>query len=434
MAQFSTEKNALLNNNDTLYEVVMVGGQSGPSIYVPSGNLNTSSDAFGRMRVATPHTVFDSSFRYADNLRKWTQKIAGTGTSTFSSTEGLVNIAIGTTSGDQVVRETNRAFAYQPGKSLMVMNTFTMATPKANLRQRVGYFGKYNGVYLEQDGLNTYIAKRSNVTGVVENSRVSQDDWNVDRLDGTGPSGIVLSVNKSQIFWTDIEWLGVGSVRTGFVVNGQFIVAHIFHHANAITGAYITTASLPCRYEITNTGTTVSGSTLKQICSTVISEGGYTLHNTTRSASNPITGKNLTNAILNPMISIRLRSNHTDAIAIPATIDFYGLQATAFKYTILRKVTSLTNASWFLQDSAGSVEYDISATGLTGGEIIKEGLFKGQDTVPTIILTEIFNSSLQLTREIIENDSAGNIFTVAITPTTNNDDAIASLTWQEFNL
>ena len=434
MVQYSINRNKFNDNNNDMYEVVMVAGQSGPSIYVPLGNLNASSDAFGRMRVSEPHTVFDSSFRYADNLRKWTQKIAGTGSSTFSTTEGLVNVTIGTASGNEVVRETNRAFAYQPGKSLFVMNTFTLAAPKANLRQRVGYFGKRNGIYFEQDGLNTYIVKRSNITGVVENTRIAQDDWNIDKLDGFGPSGITLSVEHSQIFWTDIEWLGVGSVRTGFVINGQFIVAHIFHHANITTGAYITTASLPCRYEITNTGITASPSTLKQICSTVISEGGFTIHNATRSASNPITGKNLVNGILNPMISIRLRSNHTDAIAIPVTIDLYGLQNTAFKYSILRKVTSLTNASWVLQDSAGSVEYDLSATALTGGEVIKEGLFKGIDTAPTILLTEIFNSSLQLTREVIDNDSAGNIFTVAITPTTNNDDAIAALTWQEFNL
>lgn len=434
MAQFSTEKNRLLGNNNALYEVVMIAGQSGPSVFVPKGNLNASADAFGRLRVASPYTVFDNSFRYADNLKKWTQKIIGGGTSTFSANEGLVNVTLGTTSGHEIIRETNRAFGYQPGKSLLVMNSFTFATPKANLRQRVGYFGKRNGIYLEQDDLTTYLVLRSNVTGSINNDRIPQSSWNVDKLDGTGPSGIALSMDKSHIFWIDIEWLGVGSVRAGFVINGQFIVTHIFHHANSIAGTYITTASLPCRYEITNTGTTASSSTLKQICTTVISEGGYTLHNTTRSASNPIVGKNLTNGILNPMISIRLRSNHTDAIVLPATIDFYGLQGTAFKYAIIRKVSTLTDASWVLQDSASSVEYDISATALTGGEVIKEGLFKGQGTVPTIILTEIFNSSLQLTREIIENDSAGNIFTIAVTPTTNNDDAIASLTWQEFNL
>jgi hypothetical protein len=434
MAQFSTEKNALLNNNNTLYEVVMVAGQSGPSIYVPSGNLNTSSDAFGRARVATPHTLFDSSFRYADNSKKWAQKKTGTSSATFNANQGLVDLAIGTANGDEIIRETNRAFPYQPGKSLISMNTFTLNPPKANLRQRVGYFGKSNGIYLEQDSLQTYIVKRTSVSGAVDNVRVAQADWNIDQLDGTGPSGLNLDISTSQIFWTDFEWLGVGSVRAGFVINGQFIVAHIFHHANSITGTYITTASLPCRYELTNTGVTAGSSTMKQICSTVISEGGYNMQNLTRSATNPIAGKNLTNNKLNPMVSIRLRKGRTDAVVVPVSLDFYGLQATAFNYHVIRSVSSLNNASWELLDSAGSVEYDITADSLGGGQIVLEGLFKGQSTVTTIDLNHIFNSAMQLTRGVITNDSTGDIFTIAITPTTNNDDAIAALTWQEHNL
>ena len=434
MAQFSTDKNALLKNNDTLYEVVMVAGQSGPSIYVPSGNLNTSADAFGRMRVATPHTLFDSSFRFADNIKKWAQKKTGTSNSAFNASQGLVDLSVGTASGDEIIRETNRAFPYQPGKSLISMNTFTFNAPKANLRQRVGYFGKNNGIYVEQDGLQTYIVKRTFVSGAVDNVRIAQGDWNIDALDGTGPSGLNLDISKSQIFWTDFEWLGVGSVRAGFVINGQFIVTHIFHHANSITGTYITTASLPCRYELTNTGVTVGSSSMKQICSTVISEGGYNMQNLTRSATNQITGKNLTNNKLNPMVSIRLRSGRTDAIVVPVSLDFYGLQATAFNYHVIRSVSSLKNASWQLLDSAGSVEYDITADSMGGGQIVLEGIFKGQSTVPTIDLNYVFNSAMQLTRGVVDNDSTGDILTIAITPTTTNDDAIASLTWQEQNL
>lgn len=434
MAQFSTDRNALLNNNDTLYEVVMVAGQSGPSIYVPSGNLNTSADAFGRMRVATPHTLFDSSFRYSDNLKKWAQKKTGTANSVFNANQGLVDLSVGTASGDQIIRETNRAFPYQPGKSLVSMNTFTFNTPKANLRQRVGYFGKNNGIYLEQDSLETYIVKRTSVGGSINNIRIAQSDWNIDKLDGNGPSKIALDISTSQIFWTDFEWLGVGSVRAGFVINGQFIVAHIFHHANSITGTYITTATLPCRYELTNTGATSEASSMKQICSTVISEGGYNMQNLTRSASNDIGGKNLANAKLNPMVSIRLKSGRTDAVVVPATLDLYGLQSTAFKYCVVRNVSSLRNAVWVSQDSSGSVEYDLTADSMGGGEIVLEGLFKGQAVMQTLMLSDIFNSSMQLTRGVVDNDSTGNILTIAITPTTNNDDAIASLTWQEQNL
>lgn len=434
MAQYSTLRNRLLTNNDAIYEVVMTAGLAGPTIYVEKGNLNTSADAFGRLRTASPHTLFDSSFRFADNTKKWEQKLTGTASAAFNANQGLVDMTIGSASGDEVIRETNRAFPYQPGKSIISMNTFTFNTPKENLRQRVGYFGKKNGVYLELDGSSIYMVLRSSVSGSVDNTRIARSSWNIDRLDGTGPSGIILDITKSHIFWVDLEWLGVGSVRSGFVINGQFVVVHIFHHANNITGTYITTASLPCRYEITNTAATGSSSTLKQICSTVISEGGYNLQNLTRSASNPITGKNLTNNKLNPMISIRLKPNRTDAIVIPALIDFYGIQATAYKYYVIRDVTSLKNVSWVSQDSETSVQYDLSADSMGGGEIIFEGIFKGQSTVNSINLDDVFNHSAQLTRGVIDNDSAGKIFTIAITPTTNNDDAVVALTWQEHSL
>lgn len=430
MAQFNSNTGKLKNDNDTLYEVVMVAGQTGPSIYNVAGNLNASSDAFGRLRTSNPYTLFDTSFRYGDSERRWNTRTLGSASYAHDINEGLMELTVTDADGDEVLRQTDRVFSYQPGKSLLVMNTFTMASPLTNLRQRVGYFGKENGIYIEQDDDEKYIVKRSNVTGSVVNTRIAQASWNIDPLDGTGPSGLTLDLTKSQIFWMDIEWLGVGSVRTGFVIDGQFIVCHIFHHANSIAGTYITTATLPIRYEITNTGATTGSSVMKQICSTVISEGGYNALGLTRSASNPIIGKQLQNDIDNPMVSIRLRSGRTEAVAVPREITLYGLQDTAFKYKIKRNVT-LTNASWTLEDSASSVEYDITADSALGGTTIFEGVFKGQATAPTFDLQGMFNHSLQLTRQIIDGDSAGDILSITIQPTTNNDDAIVSLSWQE---
>lgn len=430
MAQFSTEKNRLLGNNNALYEVVMIAGQSGPSVFVPKGNLNASTDAFGRLRMSEPYTIFDSSFRYPNSEGRWVNKTTGTAAVNHNANQGLVELAIGSASGDEIIRETDRTFAYQPGKSLLVMSTFTFSPAHENLRQRVGYYGKSNGIYLEQDGLTKYVVKRSLVTGSIQNTRVAQSEWNVDKLDGTGPSGITLDLTKSQIFWVDVEWLGVGSVRSGFVINGQYIVCHIFHHANDITGTYITTATLPIRYEITNTGTTGISSTLKQICSTVISEGGYEQIGITRSASNPVTGKEIANIVNNPMVSIRLRPGRTDAVVVPRMLTMYGLQNTAFLYKIIKNA-ALTNPSWGLTDSGSAVQYDISATAMTGGTTIYQGVFMGQQTVDPIDLGDQFNHGLQLTRNIIDSDSAGNILTIAIVPTTNNDDAVVALAWQE---
>ena len=136
-------------------------------------------------------------------------------------------------------------------------------------------------------GNTAYFVERSLSLGTT--IRVAQEDWNIDKLDGTGPSGITLNSSKAQILWMDIEWLGVGSVRIGFVIDGAFIHCHTFHHSNIIESTYITSGSLPLRYEIANTGITTSTSNLKQICSSVISEGGYNLNGIQQAIGIPIT-------------------------------------------------------------------------------------------------------------------------------------------------
>lgn len=428
MVQWSTQRNNYLRNNDEIYEVQM--SVPGPTGFITKGNLNTGSDAFGRLRVSDSYTIFDSSFRYTDNSTKWSTKLTGTSSTSYQTNQGLMGLTVGTSSGDEVIRQTKKIFPYQPGKSLLTMNTFTFSSPKENLRQRVGYFTETNGIYLEVDGTETYIVLRSNVTGTVVDTRIPQSSWNVDRLDRTGYSDIKLDMTKSHIFWSDVEWLGVGSVRCGFVINGQFVIAHIFHHANNITGTYMTTASLSCRYEITNTGATSSASTLKQICSTVMSEGGYDQMGLTRSISTPLTGINLTNGVNNPIISIRLRSGRTEAVAVPTEINLYGIQATAYNFKLIQGGT-ITGGTWTLVDSESSVEYNQTATTLTGGKILQEGLFKGQSTVEPMILSDIFNGALQLSRGIIEADSVGDLLTLTVTPTTNNDDVVASMSWHE---
>lgn len=430
MAIWDLDKNRYKSNNGKLFEVVMVAGQTGPTVYTPSGNLNAASDAFGRLRMSQPHTLFDSSFRFGDNERRWNTRITGTGAVTHNTNEGLMDITVGNADGDEVVRQTDRTFGYQPGKSLLIMNSFTMSTPKTNLRQRVGYFTKDNGFYVEADGTDIYLVKRSSVTGSVVETRIAQADWNVDKLDGTGTSEVTLNFSKSQIMWMDIEWLGVGSIRMGFIVNGQFLLAHVFHHANEIEGTYITSGSLSLRQEVTNTGVTTGSTTYKQICSTVISEGGYDRTGLTRSAANTFPGKQLSDSGDNPMVSIRLRQGRTEAVIHPREITMYGYQNTPFQLKIFRGGT-LQGASWQLTDSASSVEYDLSATNIQNGTVVFTQIFKGQSTIDPLDLFQQFSTELQLTRGIITGDSTGDLLTIVINPTTNNDDALAALTWQE---
>ena len=391
----------------------------------------TASDSFGRLRTSEPMTLFDSSHRYADN-GLWTSLVGSGGTTTFNAPQGLMDLTVPTTAGSYVFRETNKVFAYQPGKSLLVLSTFVMSPAQEGLTQRVGYYGHDNGFYLEQknDGL-TYFVERSFVTGSVTDTPVLQADWNGDKLDGSGPSGITLDLTKAQILWMDLEWLGVGSVRMGFVINGQFIVCHTFNHANLISSTYITTASLPVRYEIFTTATTGSVSTLKQICSTVLSEGGYELRGLQQAVGTPIaTPKTLTTAsTLYPMVSIRLKSTRLDAIVVATAISIIGNTSGNFNWQVIAAGTT-TGGAWTSAGTNSSVEYNLTGTAFTGGRILASGYFTA--TASTSVSVDILKAALFSNQ--LERDGLTGVpyeFTVVLTAGTNNETAFASLDWEE---
>ena len=409
--------------------IIRTVGQS--AVFNNTGNTNTGIDAFGRLRTSEPFTTFDNSFRYSDNTLEWDTSISGSAQKNHLPSEASISMFCTTASGDAVIRETKKVFQYQPGKSLLIMNTFVFAEGKTNLRQRVGYYGAENGIFLELNETTLNIVKRSSITSSVDDTKIPQQSWNIDPLDGTGPSGVLLDITKAQILWTDMEWLGVGSVRVGFVINGQFIPVHIFHHANIIDSVYMTTASLPIRYEITNLDSTSSTSTMKQICSTVISEGGFTPRVHPRAASTAITGLALSDTNFKPLVALRLKSDKPDAIAIPLTADLYGLQQAAFKFRIYNGST-VSGGTWVSPGAESTVEYNVTATNnITDGNVLLEGIFVGDNKggANRVDLKDM-NHSLQLRRNI--SGTAEN-FVVAALATTNNDDAVGSLTWQEFN-
>ena len=334
-------------------------------------------DAFGRLRVSNPLTLFDSSYRFADN-QLWSTSTATGGTDTFNSAQGLVDLAVTAASGSEVVRETTKVFSYQPGKSLLVFTTFVMSPAKTNLRQRIGYYGANNGYYLEQNGTTVSFVERSFVTGAVVNTPIAQASWNVDPMNGSGPSGITLDLTKAQILYIDLEWLGVGTVRMGFVINGNFYVCHKFHHANLITSTYITTASLPLRYEITNTGATSGASTLKQICSTVLSEGGYELSGLQQAIGIPVTApRNLAAAgTFYPIVSMRLKTSpdRLDGIIICTAISVMATTSGHYNWQLVASGTT-TGGAWVSAGANSSVNYNITGTSFVPGRILASGFF-----------------------------------------------------------
>jgi len=391
-------------------------------------------DAFGRLRISEPFTLFDSSHRFADN-GLWSTATAVSGSATFDANEGLVNLGVTTASGSEVIRETIKVFSYQPGKSLLVLSTFVMNDAKTGLRQRVGYYGASNGYYLELNNTIVSFYERSSVSGSLVNNQVTQANWNVDKLDGTGASGITLDLTKAQILFMDLEWLGVGTVRMGFIINGNYYVCHKFHHANLITSTYITTASLPLRYEITNTAATASSSRLKQICSTVLSEGGYQLNGLQQAVGIPVTTpRNLAVAgTFYPMVSIRLKTspNRLDAIVICTAISVVATSSGHYNWQVIASGTT-TGGSWVGAPGGSSVDYNITGTSFTGGRILASGFFTStnQGSTQVDILKEaLFKTQLE------RNGLTSTPFELTIVVATDNagGDILASMDWEEIS-
>ncbi len=439
MAQWNIQTQDYLNQERSLFEVNGVATRDGKIVdELNRFPVSINSDAFGRTRVSNPLTLFDSSHRYRDN-NLWESLIVGTGSTVgFVTTQGLINIGIGTTVGCSVIRETTKTFSYQPGKSLLVLNTFVMNSPKENLRQRVGYFGADNGIYLEVAGIGSTsvgFVERSLSTGT--ETRVPQTEWNIDKLDGTGVSGITLDISKAQIFWMDIEWLGLGTVRVGFVIDGKFVHAHSFHHANLIQSTYMTTASLPLRYEISNTGITTSSSLLKQVCSSVVSEGGYELRGLQQAVQTPITAPiDLPSpaGTFYPVLSIRLKSspNRLDAIVILTALSLMGTGNGPQYNWQMRASATTSGGTWVSADPDSAVEYKIDGGTVSGGRVLASGFFSSANqSVGTVDILKEALFKFQLER----NGLTGTPYelTLVVASDTAGADVFASLDWEEIS-
>lgn len=438
MTQFRVDTNEFWGTNKTIYEVVMVADQFGNP--VSSGNPSGMAvDAFGRARTAQPFTLFDSSHRFADNGLWATSNSSGT-TITFNQNAGLIELALPTTANAEIIRETTKVFSYQPGKSLQTMSTFVLNPAQTNLRQRVGYYGANNGIYLELDGSSLYFVERNSVDGTLTETRVAQADWNVDTLLGnvvSSPTHITLDITKAQILFIDVEWLGLGTVRCGFVIDGRLVHCHSFHHANFIANTYMTTASLPLRYEIKNhNGATGNSSLMKQICSTVISEGGYELYGAQQAVDIPIQSPvDLPTAgTYYPIISLRLKTspNRLDAIAILTAISLMAITNNAnYNWRLVASGTT-TGGTWVSAADNSSVEYNITGTSFSGGRILASGFtsgsVQGQQTID-ILKEALFK--FQLERNGLTNTPYE--ITLIAAASLNGADIFASLDWEEIS-
>jgi hypothetical protein len=394
---------------------------------VSIGGNNT--DAFGRLRVSNPLTIFDSKNIMSQNTL-FNSTTANGGSVVYTANKSTVNLNVTEAASSKTVRQSNRVMSYQPGKSLLIFNTFVMNTLTANLKQKVGLFDANNGIFFYADGTTLKIVRRTYTSGAAVDTEISQSAWNGDKLDGTGASGFDLDPATSNILFIDIEWLGVGSVRVGFVINGQLITAHTFNNANSLTTVYMQTANLPIRYEIERAGTLTAGTyTLQQICSSCISEGGYSPEGLEQMVGTGTVsaGVNLSTAnTYYNIATIRIKTSRPYAVIVPAGLDILNISNGDFEWGLFVNATPSSPFSY--SSFSDNVEYDLTTSDLTSTGTRIAGGYLGGKTAPFALGGDFIAFSNQLGQTIA---GVSDTLTLGVRPGTANGDVSGLLKWYD---
>lgn len=386
MAQFNIVTDSYRDQTTKLFEVNMLATSNGHQVTeynrYPVDLAAGASDAFGRVRTSSPYTLGDYKHTYSVDPGFINVTTNG-GSITHRANTACARLATTSNTTSSAIHQTKMYHHYMPGKSQLIKSTFNFYSAVSNVTKRTGYFDDKNGMYFEQAGNGTLsFCIRSYITGTASDSRkVTQTNWNKDTCDGTGPSGFTLDITKTQILYIDFQWLGVGRVRMGFVHDGVVIIAHEFYNSNNLDTVYITNPNLPVRCEIVNSGTT-DGGYMDQICSTVISEGGYSEAGQNWAASSPSL-RTIGPANTMPVFAIRLSNTYnTYENRMFVRSDSLNLLTTAenivWKLIKLPDSANLTGGSWTSVHTNSGVEYNATATSYTNGEELDSGFLAGQ--------------------------------------------------------
>lgn len=381
-----------------------------------------------RRKVSTNQIIFFNTFQYTKDPQIWDEQITGTASAEFDSVRG-VEMTVGGSAGDEVIRQTRNVIEYIPGRQNEITQVVKFGTPQEGIRRRVGLFNENNGFFFENDGLEYYVCiRKTNSEGVTQDTRVARKDWNVDRLDGTGPSGIVADSQAIQMFDIEYEWYGAGIVEFKWIIDNNAYPIHQFYHGNRATEPFVNTPFLPVRLELTNVSGTSGTHTFYQNSTSVLAEGARGPLGREENVSTPFTGVATGAArVLRPVLSIRLRADRLQGVALPLEFLAASLDNTPLYYQVRRDVT-LTGADW--QNVPGEqsfCEYDYTATAYTGGEPIQTGYISSTNQGQTKIFPG--ETILQLGRN--DMGTTAQTFTILAATAQSNKSVFASLSWVE---
>lgn len=344
-------------------------------------------DSFERARVSEPVNIFEYSFgaqapATATNI--WESTAFGAGTESLTTNLYATDLNTTTATGTGRWIQSFAHCRYAPGISTLLRFTASFNAAVTNVRSRVGMFtdqGTFpstagDGVFFELDGATLSVVRRYMTQGAGgTEERVNQSSWNLDKMDGTGASGVTLNLTKPQHMVIEYQWLGVGTIRFGFETGAKGIVwCHEMISVNAISEAWGRTGTLPVRAECYTFGTAAQAGKLTLINCVVQQEGIVTnrpwryfgaVSGTTAKVGGTAAG-------MFPVISLRAASTNDltkRATIIPVSFEVnvvvVGTGTTSLQVALIMNPTPNTGAT-FAGTVTGSVcTFDTAATATT---------------------------------------------------------------------
>ena len=376
-------------------------------------------DAFGRIRIAQQFTTFEylpNGISYINDEDIWINRPArGTGNlTTYNNNYNTIDMLVD--KGSYSLRQTKQPMIYQPGKSRLIYMSFVPFINDVNGNIYVGLFSTSGGsvdpritndfpiitagYYFYTDGKIISFCEVINDINGTKLNKIDQIDWNCDKFDGTGSSGLNNPINlrKTILIFFDQQY-SVGRIRCGFIINGIAYYVHEFNH-ESLSFPYFKFSKLPLSYYITNTNTnndnnndnnSVAG--LRQICSCNICEGeiaqlGKRLCCST-DYNKPIT---LNNSNINKkviLLAVRLNKEYPNGTFRPTS--FSGFDKGTNLFVQFELQLHSTHGGQFISNISTSTSTNTSTNNI--GTIVTY-LNNGQTVSTTTLLDKIYTTTV----------------------------------------
>lgn len=407
-----------------------VNSDSSGRLLVSSGTVDGPQlDSYNRLRVANQDLTFGIHFANAVNSLFFNTLIVGSATLTSVTNQAAARLSTTTGATDSITVQTKRYLRYNPGISYQIMVSGIIGAKKTNVRQRWGYFDTNDGLFFEQTATDLAVVSRTSTSGSPVDTRILQANWNLDKLDGTGSSGVNLDTTKQNVYVVDFVWQGGGRVRFGIMYGQGIVYFHQIINANINTAPYLRSPSKPGRAELTNLGVTVGTTNMDIVCVVALREtSDKPFVSFQTSASRGITA--VTVSTIKPLISLRPKATF-NSITNRVPISAQSINVQCNQQAVLVQIylnATLTGASYVSAGTNSAAEYDVSATVVSGGTLILETYVAAANNanLNLVSLTDL---------SILGLDIAGSVqdtLTVTATSLAGNTSTWAAIEWEEF--